>query len=182
MANVNELKDALKDTLEEKGILNQIRALMRKSIFEAIESDQQPSKKLSDENLIINELIREYLVYNNYLHSNSVFLAETGQPIEPFDRNFIAKELGISEDSNSKKVPLLYSICFGLKKNENIFDNMNNMNSMNNNNNNNNMYSNINPMSLIESNKFVGNNNNNNNNVNNNNNNNFNQPQPLIIE
>jgi lisH domain-containing protein FOPNL len=186
MANVNELKDALKDTLEEKGILNQIRALMRKSIFEAIESDQQPSKKLSDENLIINELIREYLTYNNYLHSNSVFLAETGQPIEPFDRNFIAKELGISEDNNSKKVPLLYSICFGLKKNVDIFDN--NMNSnvnMNMNMNNNNMYSNINPMSLIESNKFVGNNNNNNNvnnNNNNNNNNNFNQPQPLIIE
>ena len=56
----------------------------------------------------------------------------------------------------------------------NIFDNNNNIN-------NNNMYSNINPMSLIESNKFVGNsNNNNNNNMNMNNNNN--QPQPLIIE
>ena len=175
MTNVNELKDALKDTLEEKGILNQIRALMRKSIFEAIESDQQPTKKLSDENLIINELIREYLTYNNYLHSNSVFLAETGQPNEPFDRNFIAKELGISEDASSRKVPLLYSICFGLKKEvPNIFDNNNNIN-------NNNMYSNINPMSLIESNKFVGNSNNNNNNMNMNNNNN-NQPQPLIIE
>ena len=174
MTNVNELKDALKDTLEEKGILNQIRALMRKSIFEAIESDQQPTKKLSDENLIINELIREYLTYNNYLHSNSVFLAETGQPKEPFDRNFIAKELGISEDASSRKVPLLYSICFGLKKEvPNIFEN--------NNINNNNMYSNINPMSLIESNKFVGNNNNNmsNNNMSDNNNN---QPQPLIIE
>jgi hypothetical protein len=168
MTNVNELKDALKDTLEEKGILNQIRALMRKSIFEAIESDQQPTKKLSDENLIINELIREYLTYNNYLHSNSVFLAETGQPNEPFDRNFIAKELGISEDASSRKVPLLYSICFGLKKEvPNIFDNNNNIN------NNNNMYSNINPMSLIESNKFVGNNNNNNMNINNNNFNNF---------
>ena len=33
MTNVNELKDALKDTLEEKGILNEIRALMSKSIF-----------------------------------------------------------------------------------------------------------------------------------------------------
>ncbi len=59
------------------------------------------------------------------------------------------------------------------KKVPNIFD-------VNNNINNNNMYSNINPMSLIESNKFVGNNNNNNMNINNNNNNN--QPQTLIIE
>ena len=48
----------------------------------------------------------------------------------------------------------------------NIFD-------VNNNINNNYMHSNINPMSLIESNKFVGNNNNNNMNINNNNNNNF---------
>ena len=37
MTNVNELKDALKETLEERGVLNQIRALMRQSIFEVIE-------------------------------------------------------------------------------------------------------------------------------------------------
>lgn len=34
----------------------------------------------------------------------------------PFDRNFISKELNIVEDCSSKKVPLLYSILFGLKK------------------------------------------------------------------
>jgi hypothetical protein len=53
-----------------------------------------------------------------------VFIAESGQPVEnPFDRNFIAKELNvliffkkIVEDSNSRKIPLLYSILFGLKK------------------------------------------------------------------
>ncbi len=57
------------------------------------------------------------LRYNNYLHSNSVFIAESGQPSEPpFDRNFISKSLNIIEDSSSKKIPLLYSILFGLKK------------------------------------------------------------------
>ncbi len=55
--------------------------------------------------------------YNNYLHSSSVFIAESGQPVEsPFDRNFIARELNILEDNSSKKVPLLYSLLFGLKK------------------------------------------------------------------
>ena len=34
----------------------------------------------------------------------------------PFDRNFISKSLNIFEDSSSKKVPLLYSLLFGLKK------------------------------------------------------------------
>jgi len=34
----------------------------------------------------------------------------------PFDRNFLAKELNIQEDQSSKKVPLLYSLLFGLSK------------------------------------------------------------------
>ena len=47
---------------------------MRQSIFEAIESsDYKPKPKLTDENLIINELIREYFIYNIYLHTNRVF-------------------------------------------------------------------------------------------------------------
>lgn len=117
MANVAELKDALKETLEESGTLNEVRAIMRERIFKAISSDAQAKPKLSNENLIINELIREYLIYNNYLHSNSVLLAESGQPHEPpFDRNFIAKELNIVEENSSKRIPLLYSILFGLKK------------------------------------------------------------------
>jgi lisH domain-containing protein FOPNL len=63
MSNINELKQALKDTLEERGEINKIRAMLRSSIFEAIETDDKPKPKLSDENLLINELIREYLKY-----------------------------------------------------------------------------------------------------------------------
>ena len=51
---------------------------MRQSIFEAIESsDDKPKPKLTDENLIINKLIREYFIYNIYLHTNRVFLSES---------------------------------------------------------------------------------------------------------
>ena len=130
MTNVNELKDALKETLEERGVLNQIRALMRQSIFEAIESsDDKPKPKLTDENLIINELIREYLIYNNYLHSASVFQAETGHPKDQLDRNYIANHLNIIETNSSRQLPLLYSIIFGLKKeNYNDLQNQNNSN------------------------------------------------------
>ncbi len=61
MSNINELKQALKDTLETRGVLNEIRAMMRANIFQAIETDDKPKPRLSDENLIINELIREYM-------------------------------------------------------------------------------------------------------------------------
>ena len=124
MTSVEELKNALKETLEQKGVLNQIRAIMRQSIFEAIESDDKPQQKLSNENLIINELIKEYLNYNNYLHSSSVFQAESGQPKDQLDRNFIANQLNIIETNESRQIPLLYSIIFGLKlENQNIQNN-----------------------------------------------------------
>ena len=116
MTSFEDLKNALKETLEQKGVLNKIRGIMRQSIFEAIESEDKVQPKISNENLIINELIKEYLNYNNYLHSLSVFNAETGQPKEMLDRNFIANKLNINETSSSRQLPLLYSIIFGLQK------------------------------------------------------------------
>jgi lisH domain-containing protein FOPNL len=65
MSSVNELKQALRETLETRGDLNKIKALLRESIFSAVENDDKPKPKLSDENLIINELIKDYLKYSN---------------------------------------------------------------------------------------------------------------------
>ena len=36
MASINELKNVLKDTLEEKGVLSQVRAKIRSEIFNAL--------------------------------------------------------------------------------------------------------------------------------------------------
>ena len=142
MTTVEELKNALKETLEQKGVLNEIRAKMRQSIFEAIESDDKPQPKLSNENLIINALIKEYLDYNNYLHTASVFQAESGQP--KLDRNFITSQLNIIETNQSQQVPLLYSLIFGMQKqNENLKED----NNINNNN-----YSINNPLNSINQN------------------------------
>jgi len=65
MTNINELKDALKETLEEKGVLNEIRARMRSAIFSALDNDDKPKPKISDENLLINEtyIILYHLTY-----------------------------------------------------------------------------------------------------------------------
>ena len=166
MSNLQELKSAIKEILNENGTLNKIRAEIRESIFKAIESNDTSKPKIPEENLIINELIREYFNYMGYFHSSSVFLSESGHPEDPpVDRNFIAKELNVLEEKNSKNIPLIYSILFGLKKdiyepskkNEYDFTNMsignnnfNNNNNTNTSNTNTNNFNNLNSLNNIK--------------------------------
>jgi len=117
MATIEEMKNVLKDTLEERGILAELRARLRAEIFNSLNDKPANKPTVSQENLIINELIKEYLIFNNYTHSLSVFLPESGQPEKsPFDRSYITKKLRIQEDSKSKELPLLYGLTFGLKQ------------------------------------------------------------------
>ncbi|XP_041318333.1 centrosomal protein 20 isoform X3 [Pyrgilauda ruficollis] len=104
MATVAELKAVLKDTLEKRGALAQIKARIRAEVFSALEDQSEPRPTLSRENLLINELIREYLEYNKYKYTASVLTAESGQPEVPLDRQFLAKELNIVEDASGKSV------------------------------------------------------------------------------
>ncbi|RHY30233.1 hypothetical protein DYB32_004483 [Aphanomyces invadans] len=97
--------------------MGQIRARIRAEIFQALDDKGAPKAKLSNENLIINELIREYMEYNGYRHALSVFVPESGQPVEkPFHRRFLAHELNITEDPRYAQVPLLYSIITALQE------------------------------------------------------------------
>lgn len=125
MASVNELKEVLKETLEERGVLSQIRAKIRTEIFNTLNDGTANNRpKLSPENELINELIRDYLKFNHYDHTLAVFLPESGQPTTPsFDRSYITKKLRIVEDKNSHELPLLYGtrrfkvgLTFGAKK------------------------------------------------------------------
>ncbi|XP_058706009.1 centrosomal protein 20 isoform X2 [Poecile atricapillus] len=100
----------LKDTLEKRGALAQIKARIRAEVFNALDDQSEPRPTLSRENLLINELIREYLEYNKYKYTASVLTAESGQPEVPLDREFLARELNIVEDASAKSVPLLYGI------------------------------------------------------------------------
>lgn len=101
----------LKETLENRGVLGQIRARVRAEVFGALDDQSEPRPSLSNENLLINELIREYLSFNKYKYTESVLLAETGQPKDPMDRKFLIQELNISdEQGSSPSMPLLYGI------------------------------------------------------------------------
>ncbi|XP_068711581.1 centrosomal protein 20-like isoform X1 [Montipora foliosa] len=135
MATVDELKGVLKETLENRGVLGQIRARVRAEVFGALDDQSEPRPSLSNENLLINELIREYLSFNKYKYTESVLLAvdryfqvvqveircttnlidlcphKTGQPKDPMDRKFLIQELNISdEQGSSPSMPLLYGI------------------------------------------------------------------------
>ena len=57
-----------------------------------------------DENLLINELIREYLAFNKYRNTLSVLITEAGQPAMPLDRDFLADRTGAVEDGNSRQL------------------------------------------------------------------------------
>lgn len=112
MATLNEMKEVLKEHLEKNGSLNEIRSKLRSEIFNTLNNDAKPQQGLSNQNLIINELIREYLVFNNYNYTNSVMIPEAGQPEKPLDRQIVSSQLNIAESSESRQLPLLYSRHF----------------------------------------------------------------------
>ena len=116
MATVDDLKTLLKDTLDSRGVLNQVRARIRAEIFSALDDQSDLKPILSNENLLINELIREYLEFNNYKFTSSVLLAEAGQPKDPVDRKFLLAELNIKETHHKNNTPLLYGLVYDLKQ------------------------------------------------------------------
>ena len=119
MASLDDLKSVLRETLEQKGVLNEVKAKIRAEIFTALDSEAAGKPTLSNENMIINEMIREYLEYNKYYNSASVLVTETGQPAEPpFEREYLHRKFGLSskgKGGGGKGMPLLYELIFGLK-------------------------------------------------------------------
>ncbi|XP_075035859.1 centrosomal protein 20 isoform X2 [Mixophyes fleayi] len=104
MATVSDLKAVLTDTLDKRGVLGQLKARVRSEVFAALDDQSEPRPELSHENLLINEMIREYLAFNKYKYTASVLTAETGLPDIPLDRSFLARELNLVEDSNAQSV------------------------------------------------------------------------------
>mmetsp|Transcript_28208 Transcript_28208/g.65220 ORF Transcript_28208/g.65220 Transcript_28208/m.65220 type:complete len:171 (+) Transcript_28208:92-604(+) len=113
-ATLDELKEALVETLHSRGVLGQVKAKVRAEIFSALDGEDVPRPALPRENVLINELIREYLEYNGYHHTLSVLLPESGHPEQrQFDRRFLASELRVVEDDRSRSLPLIYGLVRG---------------------------------------------------------------------
>lgn len=104
-----ELKDAVVSALTDSGRIEQINAEIRQEIFSLITQDceKPPQNEITQENFVINELIREYLQFNGYSNSLSIFLRETNQPDEPMDRNFLSQAVNVDPHS---QIPILYTM------------------------------------------------------------------------
>jgi len=116
MATFHDLKDCLTEVLEGQGTLGKLRAQVQREIFQVLNEGDSTSAaghsrikppsatSIPPINLLINELFREYLQFNQYHHTLAVFLNESGHPEQPaFERKFIAEELKISDVSTTKK-------------------------------------------------------------------------------
>lgn len=69
---------------------------MRAEVFHTLEGPKDGTRHvgLSNESLLINELVREYLTYSGYHNALGVFMAESGQPEDKaLDRAFIRDEV-----------------------------------------------------------------------------------------
>jgi hypothetical protein len=76
------------------------------SLTPCLNAQEEPKPALSHENVVINELIREYLEYNHYKHTLSVLIPESGQPLDRIDRAYLAQELNMREDRTSRQETL----------------------------------------------------------------------------
>ncbi|EER08290.1 conserved hypothetical protein [Perkinsus marinus ATCC 50983] len=115
--SLKELRETLETVLESRGTLGKIRAQLRSEIFSTLKEGRDNAPSPPKENVIINELIREYFEFNGYHHSLSTFTAETGTPEErPFSREVLQQEIGIQTTLEEEPLPLIYKLvpCRGL--------------------------------------------------------------------
>jgi len=80
------IRDALLETLQRTGTLDSIRSQLRADVYQALDESLAVSPVSSSteqpplENILINELLADYLAFNGYNNTLSVFATETGTP------------------------------------------------------------------------------------------------------
>ena len=123
--NPNEqLTSALQETLERSGTLDDIRSQLRATILRCMTEclpnnatsaspTPPPEVKPPIENVLINEMIIEYLSFNGYGQSLAVFAAETNPVVAVLGDAFIRNEVGLLRSTSS--LPMLYEIVEAAK-------------------------------------------------------------------
>lgn len=95
----------MKAALENRGILRDVRARLRAEVFRSLDDSSLERPPLSHANLLLNSLLSEYFQYNEYRHTESVLLAESGQSDAAcLSRQFLCDELGIQPVGNAKNM------------------------------------------------------------------------------
>ncbi|CCW60861.1 unnamed protein product [Phytomonas sp. EM1] len=125
MSGQESLRNAMRDALEADGTISHIKAELRAAVFRKLSGNTglDVGSKEGDmgairppdppENLIINELIKEYLVFNGLEHTLGVFQLEAQVPVSQVPRKVLAVELNLGSAPTS--IPLLYSMLHELR-------------------------------------------------------------------
>ncbi|POM84432.1 LisH family protein [Cryptosporidium meleagridis] len=114
---------AVKSELEKKGVLSEVRARLMAEILYSLteENDENNDQEnyISDENLILNSLIYDYLVYNGYQSTGKVLLKESKMRSDSTERSEYGNGRQILSTEELKSIlrveekndlPILYSL------------------------------------------------------------------------
>lgn len=111
------LKVAMREALESSGQLDAVKAQLRALVFQALDASSPESRArppIPPENMILNEVIREYLAFNGYEHSLSVFSAEIGlKDASSLPRSVLGAQVGLRHAP--RDVPLLYAMLHDVR-------------------------------------------------------------------
>jgi hypothetical protein len=133
MQEINELKNLVIQSLEANGVLGQIRAQIRSSVFKIIEMQETNQKKNAgffwenplcqtiydhNEGIVALELIHDFLEHFKMDYTSSVFSHEANLKA-PASKEVLAKKIGIAHPDNSK--PLLFQIIQSALNGETVF-------------------------------------------------------------
>ncbi|KAK5640911.1 hypothetical protein RI129_009458 [Pyrocoelia pectoralis] len=108
-----ELFNAVKESLDKEGRLGTLKAELRAAVLSILHT-RQPNKEdfgeVPEETRMINELLREYLIWNGYTHTEKHLSLESGAEKGIPSKENITSDLGIIHRHSKSEVPLLYYI------------------------------------------------------------------------
>ncbi|KAK9883202.1 hypothetical protein WA026_001394 [Henosepilachna vigintioctopunctata] len=116
-----DLLEAVKTSMQNDGSLSKFKAELRAAVMTILNKNHVRNNeplKVPEETKLINELIREYMIWNGYLYSDKVFTAECGHNKELVERDILTTKLGVMDDMKTSKLPLLYYIVSAFQNDE----------------------------------------------------------------
>ena len=121
------MKNIVIQTLETRGVLGQIRAKLRSSVFKIVDEQDQRTNptmgcglkwenpllyKIKETNVggVISELVREFMEYLKMDYSLSVFIPECSISPERLKKDEIMAKLGMDINMFSSELPIIFFI------------------------------------------------------------------------
>lgn len=104
----DDLKTAVRQALEKKGVIKDLKARLRAEVYQCLEDKSVKMPEKPADVFLATELIRELLISLKLDNTLAVFCEEMGQPTEMrCDREFLGDELGFNVSNRSAVVTAL---------------------------------------------------------------------------